>query len=67
LSDCQKNKKNKKNHSNSVSNGKCESILGDVVNDDKGEEGVDTSYYGNHVVTDQDMFDGCKVNIVCQV
>ena len=67
MSDGQQQKKNKENHNNIVSNGKCEDIISDGVNNYTVEEGDDTSYYENHVVTEQDMFDGCKVNIICQV
>ena len=66
MSDDQQKKNNKKNHTNIVSNGKCEVVLGDRVNDDTGEEGDDYNYE-NHFVADQNMFDGCKVNIICQV
>ena len=53
LSDCHQ-KKNKENHPSNASNGKSEIVLSDGVNDD-------TYNYENQ------MFNGCKVNILCQV
>ena len=57
----------KDSQDNIVSNGNCEVVLGDGGNDDTEEEGEETSHYENHMVIDQNMFDGCKVNINCQV
>ena len=48
-----------------VSKGKCEDTLSDGINGDKGNEGDNFSNYENQMVADQNMFDGCKVNILC--